>query len=264
MSRFLRFTSVVVFILSFPLLAAADERPLRVALYADEGAGDRGIETVEAQLKEQGHEVIRVKGSEIAEGILSPEFDAVVFTGGSGSRQGNTLGEEGRENVRQFVSEGGGYVGICAGAYLACTGFSWGVGVLDARTVSPRWRRGRGMIEVEVTPAGEEVSGIPAGTHLIRYANGPILTPHGRDDIPPFETVAFFRTEVAENDTPVGIMIGAPAIARGEFGKGRVVVTSPHPESTDGLDGTFAPAAVRWASAGRVGNRAEAEILTGQ
>jgi hypothetical protein len=29
-------------------------------------------------------------------------------------------------NVREFVREGGGYCGICAGAYLACSNFSWG------------------------------------------------------------------------------------------------------------------------------------------
>jgi putative intracellular protease/amidase len=234
------------------VLSVAADRPLRVALYADAGAGSGGISTVHGQLEQSGNiEVVRVKGEEIAQGVLSSGFDVVVFTGGSGSRQGNTLGEEGRENVRNFVREGGGYVGICAGAYLACTGFSWGVGVLDAKTVSPRWRRGRGNVQVEVTAAGEEVSGISPGIHDVRYANGPILAPHGRDDIPPFETVAYFRTELAENDTPVGVMVDAPAIVRGIFGEGRVVVSSPHPENTEGLDGTFAPAAVRWAAGSR-------------
>ncbi|MFO0026648.1 MAG: BPL-N domain-containing protein [Deltaproteobacteria bacterium] len=44
---------------------------------------------------------------------------AVLVTGGRGSRQGRALGEEGREAMRHFVREGGGYVGICAGSYLA-------------------------------------------------------------------------------------------------------------------------------------------------
>jgi glutamine amidotransferase-like uncharacterized protein len=246
MIHFRRSVVLLVFLFSLSILSAADQKAIRVALYADAGAGSGGINTVEAQLLESGKEVVRVKGEEIARGILSTGFDVVVFTGGSGSRQGNTLGDEGRENVRQFVSDGGGYVGICAGAYLACTHFSWGVGVLNARTVSPKWRRGRGNVEVEITAAGQETSGIAAGTHEIRYANGPILAPHDREDIPAYETVAYFRTELAENDTPEGIMVDSPAIARGFFGKGRVVVSSPHPESTEGMEGTFAPAAVRW------------------
>ncbi|MFM9148181.1 MAG: BPL-N domain-containing protein [Verrucomicrobiota bacterium] len=39
-----------------------------------------------------------------------------MFTGGSGSAEAEGLGVAGREEVRKFVREGGGYVGICAGA----------------------------------------------------------------------------------------------------------------------------------------------------
>ncbi|MFN7138169.1 MAG: BPL-N domain-containing protein [Limisphaerales bacterium] len=227
-------------------LAFGNEQKIRVALFEDEGAGAKGIQNVQRQLTETGEmEVTLVKGKEIASGVLSG-FDVVVFTGGSGSKQGNALGEEGRANVRKFVDAGGGYVGICAGAYLACTGFSWGVGVLDAKTVDSRWRRGSGEVKVEITPAGEEVTGLPAKVHKIRYANGPILMPHGKEKIPPYEAVAFFRTELAKNNTPEGIMINSPAIARGVYGKGRVVVSSPHPESTEGLEPSFAPNAVHW------------------
>jgi len=48
--------------------------------------------------------------------------DVVVFTGGRGSFQGRFLGEDGRARVRDFGREGGGYVGICAGAYMALQG----------------------------------------------------------------------------------------------------------------------------------------------
>lgn len=250
MNTLVRTFLALAVLLSLSPISMADDRELRAALFADEGAGERGINAVTEQLRESGIEVVHVKGNEIAEGILTG-FDVVIFTGGSGSGQADALGEKGRENVREFVREGGGYIGICAGAYLACTGFSWGVGVLDAKAVSPKWRRGHGIVEMEITAAGEEIIGLPAKTHQVRYQNGPIIEPHGRDDIPPFETVAFFRSELAENDTPEGIMVNSPAIVRGTFGEGRVVVSSPHPESTDGLEGSFAPAAVRWATGGR-------------
>lgn len=227
-----------------------------MAIFTDAGSGKKGIEHVTEQLRADGIEVVHLSGEEIAEGELS-EFNAVVFTGGSGSKQARSLGEKGRENIRQFVSEGNGYVGICAGAYLACSGFSWGVGVLDAKTVSPKWRRGKGEVDVEVTPAGTEVSGLAPALHQIRYVNGPILTPHGRENIPDFETVAYFRTELAENGTPEGVMIDSPAIARGMYGEGRVVVSSPHPESTEGMEPTFAPAAVRWVAGQPVSGTAQ-------
>lgn len=239
---------LTLLLLAFSVLANLQAENLRVVVFADKGSGKKGIANVTEQLRGEGMEVVHLNGKEIAEGRLDG-FDAVVFTGGSGGGQARSLGEEGRENVRQFVARGNGYVGICAGAYLACSGFSWGIGVLDAKTVSQKWRRGKGEIEVEVLPEGTEVSGLAPQTHKIRYANGPILTPHGRDDLPDFETVAFFRSEISENGTPEGIMINSPAIARSSFGEGRVVVSSPHPESTEGLAPVFAPAAVRWATA---------------
>jgi glutamine amidotransferase-like uncharacterized protein len=174
----------------------------------------------------------------------------VIFSGGSGSREAAAIGEAGREEVRRFVREGGGYIGICAGAYLACTGFSWGVGVLNAKTVSSKWKRGRGVVEVEFTPLAREAAGLAAGTRTIHYANGPIITADNREGIAPFEPLAIFRTELAENDSPKGAMVNSPAIVRGVFGKGRVISSSPHPEQTEGME-RFTENAVRWV-AGRV------------
>ncbi len=255
---------VMIFLFSIGPFLKADDRVLRVALLNDKGVEAAGAEIVTKQLREAGMEVVQVKGEEIAGGILSKDFDVVVFTAGSGTGQGNALGEQGRENVRAFVREGGGYLGICAGAYLACSSFNWGVGVLNAKTVSPKWQRGHGIVEMEVTAAGEELSGLAATIHDVRYQNGPIIMPHGRDDIEPYETVAYFRTELAENDTPEGIMINSPAIARGSFGKGRVVISSPHPESTDGMEGAFAPTAVHWAAGSKKVAVSSAAVLSVQ
>ena len=63
--------------------------------------------------------------------------------------------------------------------------------------------------------------------------------------IPDFEPLSFFRTEVARNGSPPGIMVNSPAVVRGTFGKGRVLVSSPHPEQTPGLE-AFAEKAIRW------------------
>lgn len=246
MPAFFKFILILVLLFSGSHYAKAD-RSLRVALFADEGAGEEGVATVTEQLRASGIKVVAVTGEEIAGGILS-EFDVVVFPGGSASAQARALGGQGRENVRDFVGDGNGYVGICAGAYLACSDFSWGVGVLAAGTVSPLWQRGVGIVEMEVTAAGEDLTGLEPKVHEVYYENGPIIAPRENGEIPPFETVAYFRSELAENDTPEGIMIDSPAIARGVFGKGRVVVSSPHPERTESMDGSFVPAAVRWAA----------------
>ena len=163
-----------------------------------------------------------------------------MFTGGSGSAEAGGLGEKGREEVREFVRQGGGYVGICAGAYLACSGFEWGLGVLNAKTVSPKWRRGQGEVKIEGLAFGEKMA-----DRGIRYANGPIIKADVRKDLPEFEVLVSFRTELALNDTPVGVMVNAPAMVRSTYGLGRVFTSSPHPEQTAGLE-PIVEKAVRW------------------
>ncbi len=228
-----------------PGLWASASQVIRVALYDDEGATGKGVPRVMQLLASVSDiEVKDLEAGDFRPGSLRG-YRVVMFTGGSASKQAGAIGEAGREEVRRFVREGGGYVGICAGAYLACAGFSWGIGVLDAKTVSPKWRRGRGNVTIEALPSAFLVTGLKAGAHEVRYVNGPIITRLGRDDIPDFEPLAIFRSELAENGSPPGVMVGSPAMASGRYGNGRVVVSSPHPEQTAGME-ALVERVVRW------------------
>jgi len=226
-------------------LVAAEVPVIKVAVYDDKGATGKGIPSVVQIAGKTGDiKVTKLKGADIAAGGLKG-YDLVMFTGGSGSAEAGGLGEKGREEVRAFVRNGGGYVGICAGAYLACSGFEWGVGVLNAKTVSPKWRRGQGEVKIEGAAFGEKIS-----DRGIRYSNGPIIKADVRKDLPEFETLVAFRTELAENDTPVGVMVNAPAMVRSTYGLGRVFTSSPHPEQTAGLE-PLVEQAMRWVARSR-------------
>lgn len=233
--------------LTSPLLSAQDPKPIRAALYDDAGSTGKGVPRVTELLgKDTAFKLTIVKGTDIAAGALKDQ-DVVIFTGGSGSKQAAGLGEAGKTEVRKFVENGGGYVGICAGAYLACSDFDWSLGVLDAKAVSNKWKRGIGDVKIEVHATALAATGITAGEQSVRYANGPIIKPAEREDIPDYETLATFRTELAENNSPKGVMVNSPAWARGTFGKGRVIISSPHPEQTSGMD-AFVASAVKWAA----------------
>lgn len=229
------------------MVRGEDTKAVRVALYDDAGAFGKGVPRITEQLgKAKDVKLTIVKGPEIAGGILK-DFDVVIFSGGSGSKQAAGIGEKGREEVQKFVREGGGYIGICGGAYLACSGFSWGLGILNAKTVSSKWMRGRAEVQIEVTPEGQKITSIPARQQEIHYANGPIIKPGEREDLPAYQPLAIFRSEVAENDSPKGAMVNSPAWARAAYGKGRVFMSSPHPEQTEGME-KFIENAVRWAA----------------
>ena len=76
-------------------------------------------------------------------------------------------------------------------------------------------------------------------TLSIQYAQGPLLAPANRPEIEDYDVIATFETEIAKNGAPTGVMKGTTAIAKGQFGNGRVICFSPHPELTTGLEHTL-------------------------
>ena len=247
MPRCFRLLLAISLLLSGQLAQADSNKVVRVAIFQDKGVAGKGVpRSMQFLTNAADIRVSKLNGAAIAAGALT-NFDVVVFTGGSGSQQAASLGEAGREQVRTFVKQGGGYVGICAGAYLACSGFDWGLGILNAKTISPKWQRGKGFVQVEFAPVGKDVTGFNSGKHQVLYANGPVIRATSLTNLPPFETLAYFRTELAENGTPKGVMVDSPAIARARFGTGRIIFCSPHPEQTDGME-AFIESTVRWVS----------------
>jgi glutamine amidotransferase-like uncharacterized protein len=224
-------------------------KPLRLAIYKGKGSGLGGINnTAERAKRIPGTTVTMLTGEQIAGGALkNSDFDVVAFTGGSGSKQSEGIGEEGLAQVRQFVENGGGYLGICAGSYLAAD-YTWGLKIINAKTVSSKWRRGTAYLDVETDPSAAPIVGDVKGTFKCRYANGPVLKPSKLTSLPDYKVAAWFRSETALNGTPEGVQINAPAALYSTYGKGRVFLLSPHPENTAGLE-NFVPRALLWVAA---------------
>jgi glutamine amidotransferase-like uncharacterized protein len=201
---------------------------------------------IEVLRSERSFDVRSVRPVVIRSGALR-EYDVLVFPGGVARQQGEALGAEGRDAVREFLRRGGGYVGICAGAFLAISGNVEALGVIDARSLSgdreiPGWgavsfsARRSGVVDLQLSSVGREgLEGVPE-VIPVHYSGGPILVPAGRQDLPDYVTWATFRNEVWSFEFQRGTMIDTPAIIAGRFGKGRVIAISPHPEATRALD----------------------------
>ncbi|MDF1661511.1 MAG: succinylglutamate desuccinylase/aspartoacylase family protein [Planctomycetota bacterium] len=218
-------------------------KAIKVALYDSTGNVGRGVQNVIKELSKlkKDVEITRVCATDIKNGCLD-QFDTVIFSGGRGSKQASALGKSGRSKAKAFVKNGGGYIGICAGSYLACTNYKWSLGLIDAKTKSSKWRRGIGYVKIQLSDTGLGLLGDQKEPVNVVYANGPIIGPSNDDTIPDYEVLAWFRTELSENETPKGLMVDSPAIVRGRFGKGTVICFSPHPEATKGLEGFISKA----------------------
>ncbi len=220
-------------------------RPIRVAVYTGEGAGPSLKDLRKALAEFPELSVHDLKGEAIRQGHLA-RYDLLIVPGGSGGREARGLGEKGREEVKQFIRNGGGYIGICAGAYLATCDYPWSLHILNARVLDKEhWNRGNGEVEIALSQRGREVLGARHEMVSIHYAQGPILAPAHHKGLPGYETWATFRTQVAKNGAPRGVMPGATAVAAAEFGKGRVLCFSPHPEETKGLH-KFLLRGIKW------------------
>jgi glutamine amidotransferase-like uncharacterized protein len=219
---------------------------IRVALYNCAGTGGDSAYVVERCLVPfERANCRRITDAAIRRGALD-QFDVVVFPGGTGSGTARALGDAGRKEVRRFVREGGGYLGICAGAYLATSHYRWSLGILDARVVDDaHWARGNGTVRIGLTEKGAALFGVHDKSVRISYRQGPLLAPGEQPGIEDFELLASYESEIPRKGVPRGVMVGTAAIVRGRFGKGRVLAMSPHPEKTKGLTG-FVRSAVAW------------------
>ena len=222
-------------------------KPVKVLLYNGGGVSKDGVEKVRSAVAAMPGSVATLASPEEMATLDLKAYDVVVFCGGVARSQAKALGEAGMSNVREYVRNGGGYVGICAGAYLACTGFDWSLGILNASTVSSKWRRGIGYMDAEVVEKGQALFGEVKGNFKVRYHNGPVIKPGTHLEIPAYTPVILFRSEIAEHGSPAGVMVNSPASAMGTFEKGRVFVSSPHPENTPGLEHLI-PRAILWAA----------------
>jgi glutamine amidotransferase-like uncharacterized protein len=259
-------TTVVLFVLAAPLMAESPAgtsdrthaeflplpklaRPVRAAIYEGTGSQDFGIRDVEQGVRLlAGATITRLKANDFNKRGLA-NFDVVIFSAGGATTQARAIGDAGRDSIREFVKEGGAYLGICAGAYLACAEFDWGLQLIAAETLSDKWQRGVATVQMQLTPEGREAFGRIDSPLKVAYENGPVIGPSKHEGLPAYRTLATFTTEVAENGSPAGIMVGSPALVEAPYGAGRVMIFSPHPERTAGLEQIVPLAIARLVSA---------------
>jgi len=248
--------SALSFVLASACIAAAAQTavttpaaaPIRVAVYADDGSPTAAAFFDQTVGIDKAHfTVTHVTAADIRNGVLK-NYDVVIQGGGGSIAQAKSLEPAGRDAIREFVRGGGGYLGVCAGAYLAASDKDYQLGILNARVIDrEHWARGRGDVVLDFTPTGQQELKFSQPKATVLYHQGPLLAPDGKSDLPAYTPVAIFETEVAQKGAPHGVMQGTTAMASSTFGKGRVFVISPHPEQTPGLDGLVRQA-VAWAA----------------
>lgn len=229
------------------LVPAKSSDVIQLAMFDSTGATANGIKNFTKLFSSSDEINLTVIGpADMQSGVLN-QFDVVLFPGGSGSKQGKAIGVTGRDAVREFVDDGGGIVGVCAGAFLCSSHYNWSLHVINTavfnKTIeipgvgkkSMWYRGGPSDVQMEFSPSARELLG--REDHVkVRYQNGPIISKGTNTKLPDYIPLAWFRSEVSKYEPQKGTMVDTPAIVTAMYGAGRVISISPHPEATPGLE----------------------------
>ncbi|MFT5466051.1 MAG: glutamine amidotransferase-like uncharacterized protein [Verrucomicrobiales bacterium] len=240
------------------LTPGREAEQLLVGFFDGPGVGPSGKENIPRIAdKAEKIDIHFLGAADIRPEVLS-QFDLLIFPGGSGSKQAKAIGE-GREHVREFVETGGGYLGICAGAYLCSAHYSWSLDLVDSSVFTgsreiegvgkkQMWYRGEGArIDLELTEAGSTIFSSVPTEFDVHFQNGPIISPKNAPEIEDYQILAWFRSEQVRWEPQRGTMVDTPAIVSCRFGEGRVISISPHPEKDKALESILVDS-IRWAA----------------
>lgn len=225
----------------------SDKPYLRVGVYNGNGASPVCVlETLEALKIDQGIVGEPIGPVDIETGKLQ-DLDVLIFPGGSGSQEFNSLGQSASGKVKAFAAQKDkGLVGICAGGYLmASTPGYPSLKLLPARTIRYHYDRGRALIAFQTTGKGKEI--FPElknqATNYIQYYDGPI---YEIDKENPPQVLGTVVSDIAtHSDDPKGVTPGKPAFMTIPYGEGRIFISIGHPEATPGMR-WIVPRMARW------------------
>ncbi len=215
--------------------------PIKVSIYLGEGA--KGIGAIEwCRLVNECPEMRMklVDGKSVAAGALEGE-DVVVMPGGDSKAEFRSLTEEGVKKFKEFLLNGGGYIGTCAGCSILLNEDDRRLKIVPyKRLSSTKLINGN----FKITKAGADALGIAEEPRRIRYSGGPIIK-KTENEVPnaKFEIFATYDFEASTTGRANTEMFGAPAILGGTYGKGKVFTTVAHPEyfedTLDIVEGAF-------------------------
>ncbi len=211
---------------------------IKVGVFNGNGASPVCVlETVEALKIDEG-----IIGKEISPfDIVSDkinDFDVIIFPGGSGSKELNSLGKKGKDAIISFVKKGKGLVGICAGAYMTMSTDGYpSLQISNMKHLDrAHYNRGRGLVEFALTEKGASIfPELKDKKAFLQYYDGPVMQLKDSSVSSNTELAKFITDITPDNFAPSGIAPGNTFLYTENVEKGKIIAVAGHPESTPGM-----------------------------
>ena len=94
---------------------------MHVCIYSDQGVGPFSLRQIVARVRERESKYELLSKEKLLEGSWVERADIFVMPGGQDVPYDRALSGKGTELISSYVHQGGHYLGICAGAYFACS-----------------------------------------------------------------------------------------------------------------------------------------------
>lgn len=206
---------------------------IRVAIYFGDRMDRRSALAMGRAFQWMGCHVEVVNADDIKNDCLD-DFDVLACPGGeSRPDPWGEMGLEGKAKIQEFISGGGGYIGICLGAlYASDYGDFWsnqiqvgvdelyldlfpGVAYCGQEEIAPQggWPL---MTWLNISDRTHPIAdSLPEQMKIVYYPSSPYLQPYDNAHVTIIATY-----EITEN----------PAMVAFDYGNGRVFLSGPHPE----------------------------------
>jgi phosphoribosylformylglycinamidine (FGAM) synthase-like amidotransferase family enzyme len=204
------------------LSSSGDLQGIKVALYVSASGtqAEGGNMALWSMFRWMNATVDLTNKTDIKAGRLAG-YDILVMPGGSTFQYIAELGQDGEQKVKDFISNGGSYFGVCGGARFAC---NEALALLDLSYVTPVPNLSTGIYMVELTlnkSSGIDGFSAKPDTFSTLFWGSAYLDFHNSVGVTPVATY------------PNSSL--AAMIAFG-YGQGRVFISSPHPEYEEDSD----------------------------
>ncbi len=210
----------------------AVERSGVVALYSDRGCWDKSIVAAREMFQWMGYSVVSVDADYLNDAGLD-SFRLLCVPGGDMYQYSQDISAKGKENIRDFLRNGGGYVGICGGSYFASERVYWQGNQLAMTPLGLFEGTARGpmdtivpypdyaMCKVNICDTSHVITQSEPDSAWMLYYWGPVLLPD------PGANVAI----LAKYDG-----VNQPMMLAFDYGEGRVFLIGVHPEIEEDSD----------------------------
>jgi glutamine amidotransferase-like uncharacterized protein len=208
---------------AFNSVQAKKVSDIKVLIFNGEGVMEESVEGLEDSLNDTNNQNLtpyyhfNYTTTNVINSKTLSSYDVLIMPGGNASTYLDSDAID-SQAIKQFVSGGKGYLGICAGAYVASNYVDdyypgWGI----ASDVNSKNENYEGMLSVSMTSYGIRVLS-ESSLQNLHMENGPAMYTNNSQII-----MATF----ADNKTGYQ---NYTAILGENYGNGRVLLSGPHPE----------------------------------